>query len=97
VARQRGRDKAKLTSLQKRRLEKLGFVWAVRESHWAQRFAELVAFKKQHGHCEVPRDWPKNPRLRGWVFRQRYRKDTLSAERIKKLNRLDFRWLAEDE
>jgi hypothetical protein len=97
ASRQRGRDKARLTSLQRRRLEKLGFVWAVRQNHWAQRFAELVAFKKQHRHCEVPRDWPKNPRLGGWVLRQRYRKATLSAERIKKLNRLDFRWPAEAE
>jgi hypothetical protein len=64
----------------------------VREDNWAQRFAELVAFKKLHCHCDVPRDWPENPHLGRWVLHQRYRKHTLSAERIRKLDWLDFRW-----
>jgi hypothetical protein len=92
VRRQRGRDQPKLTSQQRRRLDELGFRWALRESDWEQRFSELRAFWQRHGHCDVPRQWSENPGLHGWVLRQRYRKHTLSAERISKLDELNFRW-----
>lgn len=94
VSRQRGRDKAKLTPEQRRRLDELGFYWALREMNWEQRFSELGSFWEKHGHCDVPRRWPDNPGLRGWVLRQRYRKHTLRADRIRKLDGLNFRWLS---
>ncbi len=92
VTRQRSRDKRKLSSEQRHRLDDLGFCWALRETNWDQRFSELHAFWEKYGHCDVPRQWPGNPGLRGWLLRQRYRKHTLSAGRIRKLNGLNFRW-----
>lgn len=85
-----------LTAEQMQRLDGLGFCWDAREANWEQRFAELVAIKQQRGHCDVPRDWPENPELAGWVLRQRYREHTLGPERIKKLEGLGFRWPATD-
>ena len=90
--RQRTRDKSKLTGDQKRRLNELNFCWGRREANWEERFTELVAFKRKHGRSDVPKNWPQNPRLGQWVLRQRYRKHTLSAQRIDKLDRLGFRW-----
>jgi hypothetical protein len=97
VARQRGRDNGNLTPDQRLRLDDLGFCWAVRETNWEQRFSELQAFWEKHGHCDVPRSWSENPGLGGWALRQRYRKETLSGERIRKLDRLGFRWLDPDK
>jgi hypothetical protein len=67
--------------------------WTPREENWEERFYELQSFQKQYGHCKVPRNWEKSPGLRSWALRQRYRKETLSAERIQKLDRLGFRWM----
>ena len=92
AARQRSRDKGRLTPAQKLRLEELGFSWAPREDHWQRRFAELVLFRQRHGHCDVPSDWAENPELGRWVLHQRYREHPLSTERIEKLHRLGFRW-----
>jgi len=57
-------------------------------------FAALVTFKAQHGHCNVPHLYSENPPLGVWVGTQRqdYKKDKLSAEHIKRLNALGFRW-----
>ena len=93
VSRQRSRDKPKLTPEQRQRLEELRFCWGLRETNWEERFSELESFWENHGHCDVPRDWPGNPGLRGWVLRQRYRKNTLSENRVRKLEGLNFRWL----
>jgi len=90
VRRQRGRDQAKLGADQRRRLTELGYCWAPREINWEERFAELRAFEKIHGHCNVPQEAPE---LRRWVLRQRYRKRTLSEERVRKLDQLNFEWL----
>jgi hypothetical protein len=97
VKRQRGRDQTKLTSQLRRRLDELGFCWALRESDWEQRFSELRFFWLKHGHCDVPRKWSENPSLHGWILRQRYRKHTLSPERIRKLDELSFRWPTPEE
>ena len=93
VRRQKGRDKKRLSRSQFERLSRLGLQWTPREHHWEQMFKELAKFQKTKGHCNVPRHWPQNPALRGWALRQRYRKDTLSPERIRKLDALGFRCL----
>jgi hypothetical protein len=50
-------------------MNKLGFTWAVRESHtsWEERFEELKAFKRENGHVNVPKIYSKNPSLGYWV------------------------------
>jgi hypothetical protein len=50
------------------------------EEAWQQRFKELVAYKDQYGNCNVPRGWPINPTLAGWVDYQRTDKKRLDEE-----------------
>ena len=54
-----------------------------------------------HGHCQVPRDWPADPKLARWVNTQRRNKKRLdaghphpriTAERVAKLDELGFEW-----
>jgi hypothetical protein len=61
---------------------------------WEQRFKELKAFKKEHGHCNVPVQYPPNRPLGLWVSNARSRKKTgkLSKERIRCLEELGFCW-----
>lgn len=90
-------------------LNELGFKWQMRVSRtpWDQRLKELIQFKEEQGHCNVPSTWPENQPLAYWVFKQRgqYRlfkqclesgkannRCTMTADRIEKLNALNFDW-----
>ena len=53
-------------------LEKIGFKWGVLNHRlWQTRFDELIAFKQQHDHCNVPRKYAQNKRLGVLVSTQR--------------------------
>jgi hypothetical protein len=56
---------------------------------WEKSFAELVAYKKANGHCNVV-----SGSLGVWVKKQRglYKRGKLSPERIAKLKSLGFCW-----
>ena len=45
---------------------------------WEQMFAKLVAYKKEHGDCKVPKTWYPDPSLGGWVSSQ-VRQATLAS------------------
>jgi hypothetical protein len=55
----------------------------------------LKAFKKEHGHCNVPMRYPPNRRLGHWVngIRQQKRRGALAKEKIIVLDGLGFSWL----
>lgn len=82
-------------------LNRLGFTWAVRESHvsWEDRFAELKVFFDENGHCNVPKIYGKNPSLGYWVNEQRFqyrrlmkkKPSYMTQEKLKALNELDFK------
>ncbi len=78
----------------KNKLNAINFTWDVHGGLWAQRFEELVNFKKKHGHCNVPNNCKKNPSLGGWVSTQRmkYKKGGIDKDKIKKLNAACFEW-----
>lgn len=61
------------------------------QNRWEYQFLELVRFKEENGHCEVPRKHPLGP----WVSNQRQRKriGALAKERIERLNKIGFVWL----
>ena len=64
------------TSLTEERIQDLndlGFKWSIRVSRtpWETRLDELIQYKEQHGHCNVPSTYPKNQPLAYWVFKQR--------------------------
>src|SRR5690606_34027930 len=83
------------------KLDVLGVLWenkSVRDSRWEVMFNKLVAYRKQHGNCTVPQNWPENPQLSNWVSVQRRTAAAgkLSKERKSKLKNLDFVWSFRD-
>jgi hypothetical protein len=57
-----------------------GFVWVTPEDvAWEAQLAQLTAYKVQHGDCNVPDNWPEDPRLGRWVSKQRTLKSNLDA------------------
>ncbi len=76
------------------RLERLGFTWDAINDTWESLYRELVTFKNDRGHCNVPQFFPTNPKLGVWVAHQRdyYRHGKLLAERIDKLQKIGFCW-----
>jgi len=99
VARQRrARRIGKLSKDRVCRLDQLGFVWERFGEQWEGMLAALAKYKKAHGNCDVPRDWPANPKLANWVITQRKfnRKGRLLSERKKRLEELGFRFSSQE-
>jgi superfamily II DNA or RNA helicase len=97
--------KGQISSIRLAKLEAIGFAWhAVKLerrlgqnlSEWDAHYAQLQLFKNNIGHCCVPYTYsygtPK--RLGRWVSDQRilYKKGLLTAEQIKKLEAVGFKW-----
>jgi hypothetical protein len=67
---------------------------------WTVKFAELLEFKQQKGHCCVPYTYGENPALARWVKRQRYqyklkiegKQSTMTDERVAALEEHGFIW-----
>lgn len=78
--------------------------YAKRKKTWSERFKELKAFKKKHGHCLVPLQGTHESSLGSWVSYQRgeYRRfkesgsacSSMTKTRIKLLEQLGFVWVA---
>ena len=96
VSDQRQRRKKGLTTdAQVRRLDELKFTWQHRErGSWADRFAEVAAFKAKHGHCEIPLHYPADPKLGRFVnaMRSHRKRGKVSPDRIAKLDAVGFLW-----
>ena len=73
------------------RLESLGFEWDPLSSDWERMFKTLSSFQNRVGHCRVS---TLDKELGSWISRQRtsYSKNTLSKERISRLEALGFEW-----
>lgn len=84
------------------KLKSLGFSFNTKNFLWDARFQELVNFKQNTGHCDVPYGWNDNKELSKWVQKQRYlytlktrgSKSNLTDEREEKLKILGFVWNA---
>mmetsp|Transcript_3261 Transcript_3261/g.4184 ORF Transcript_3261/g.4184 Transcript_3261/m.4184 type:complete len:343 (-) Transcript_3261:27-1055(-) len=50
---------------------KLNFAWKPATAGWTYRFEQLLRFKKEHGHCNVPYRYDADPSLGLWVSSQR--------------------------
>jgi hypothetical protein len=61
---------------------------------WDENFGQLLAFRDQHKHCNIPMRWANNPQLSLWAEQQRknWSKETLEAYRIKELDGIGFIW-----
>mmetsp|Transcript_13826 Transcript_13826/g.20174 ORF Transcript_13826/g.20174 Transcript_13826/m.20174 type:complete len:359 (-) Transcript_13826:97-1173(-) len=79
-------------------LEKIGFVWSLKEYRWQVMYEHLVAYHKKKGNCFVPCKYDSNQELANWCRTQReqwhrYQKgltNTLSADRIEALSVIGF-------
>jgi hypothetical protein len=92
VTKQRHRLVDQKKNSKRKLLEKLGFEWVPHDILWQTRFRELKAFKNQHGHCNVPQAYPKNPKLGKWVASQRKknRLRLISKNRLNQLGAVGF-------
>jgi len=99
------RKKEQMPSWRKELLDQLDFTWrinpplSVPPKSWEQHYQALKAFKKRYDHANVPDDWPENRRLAKWVKAQRgdYKKELLSAEKVKKLEAIGFTWVLQEQ
>jgi superfamily II DNA or RNA helicase len=92
IARQRS-TKDTMPVEHRQRLDEIGFTWTPHEQSWEEGFAALKAFKAREGHCFVPLKHIEGTfRLGGWVNRQRGTKDTMSAERRRRLDEIGISW-----
>ena len=75
-------------------LDRIGFNWSPRAQQLDEMYGRLLAFKKKHGHCNVPVVYPPDPRLGKWARQQRSsrKQGSLSAERINLLDKIGFSW-----
>ncbi|MFA4919901.1 MAG: Helicase associated domain protein [Thermodesulfovibrionales bacterium] len=84
-----------------KRLEEIGFVWLLRDDAWEQGVQATLKYKEQTGNPNAPHSYEtsKGFKLYGWQMSQRafYKKGTLAADRIKRLEEIGFVWSPYDE
>jgi hypothetical protein len=79
-------------------LNELGFNWNLRDKYFERKFRQLKQYREKYGHCNVSLSKQNAPyiSLAYWVQVQRnyYRNKSsrLTAERIAKLNSIEFCW-----
>ena len=90
---QQRQNKNKLSQERIIRLDSLCFVWDVNNARWENGFIKLQDYKESKGHCSVPKRYVvEDFKLGGWVAQQRKNKDSLTPERLERLNSLGFVW-----
>ena len=90
--------KKRLSPEQLSRLEEIGFVWNSVIATWEKQFAEVLKYKEENGHCDVPDTRGENGKLGAWVASQRcrYKEGVISSEKIGRLEGIGFRWRIKD-
>jgi hypothetical protein len=86
-------------------LDKIGFAWKSDGAHknkpddklWHQQCEKLVEFKRNEGHCMVPRRYEQNKSLGKWVSYQRFvhNKNNFRPDRKEILDGIGFVWSVE--
>ncbi|KAH9110485.1 hypothetical protein AeMF1_014722 [Aphanomyces euteiches] len=96
--------KNKLTLQQRQELDALDFVWDANKLHWNRNLSALKAYKQNYGNLRVPQAfivpkddpaWPSvyaKIKLGNVVHYLRSNQATLSDEKKRELNKLDFEW-----
>ncbi len=88
--------KKKLSPARIEKLEKLGFIWNLREARFERGFQETVKYKKNNkNNPNAPEKYitPEGFKLGSWQknLKRNYKRGRLSAERLKRLERIGFR------
>ena len=82
-----------LAPKRKAKLNQLGFIWSRRDWLWERGFAALKTFKLREGHCQVPALHIEGDLKVGyWVNTQRRKKNIMSKEHKRRLNKIGFVW-----
>eukprot|EP00978_Attheya_sp_CCMP212_P019551 scaffold54968_cov66-Attheya_sp.AAC.1 len=88
-------------------LEKIGFEWyhlrvsEIRWNQWNNMFQELVKFKENHGHTNVPQrkntlgQWV-NTQRKNLVYREKGKRSHITQQRMDMLNEIEFDWVVQD-
>eukprot|EP00934_Nitzschia_sp_Nitz4_P006998 Nitzschia sp. Nitz4//scaffold28_size193895//28642//29952//NITZ4_001629-RA/size193895-augustus-gene-0.290-mRNA-1//1//CDS//3329545874//6988//frame0 len=90
----------KITPERIARLDALGFEWDPQRAQWNYMYEKLLQYKKEFGHCKVPKGYYKDLELANWVRNQRLeranmikgKKSRMTTDRFLKLDSLGFRW-----
>ncbi|CAJ1970340.1 unnamed protein product [Cylindrotheca closterium] len=95
------RKKSTLVPHRVKALEDAGFIWDSHSALWEERLNELKAYRRVHGHGNVPSTCTANAQLSTWVKCQRRQyklflhddpSSNLTPERISALNQIGFQW-----
>jgi hypothetical protein len=89
-----------LSDRRQQSLNEIGFVWDSHSSAWMERYNQLIEYRQEYGHCNVPTNWEHNRQLSVWVKSQRRQyklyatgsRSTITAERVAMINSLNFDW-----
>ena len=81
-------------------LDAIGFVWNAQKNAWDQHMNDLRAFRSAYGHCLVPLNHPRWPKLGLWIKEQRRhytlmkqgKNSHMTAARQAQLDSLGFCW-----
>ncbi len=75
------------------KLDEIGFIWNLIDLQWEERFAELLAYKTEHGDMNIPQKELSG--LGAWVSQQKLyeSKGKLSSERRSKFDAIGFSWV----
>jgi helicase associated protein len=77
----------------KARLNALGFTWNRNDWLWERGFAALKTFKAREGHCQAPALHIEGDlKLGSWVVTQRRKKNIMSKEHKRRLNKIGPAW-----
>jgi len=91
------RKQNRLTAHRIKLLNAINFAWQRRKrGPWEANLDDIVAFRREHGHCDIPIRSVEHPRLGRFVasMRSKRRQGILSPERIAKLDAIGFLWAA---
>ena len=82
-----------LSPKQIEQLDTIGFIWDPHESNWQEGLSYLITFSNREGHINVPARFKEGDfNLGNWVRRQLKGKNTMSRERLLRLEDLGFNW-----
>lgn len=83
-----------------RLLKEIGFAWNAQEAAWTRHMDDLKTFRQETGHCHVPLNHEKYPKLGLWVKEQRRhytllrsgKQSHMTQKRIDELDAVGFCW-----